>query len=123
MAKIILSPKEICEREFKQVLRGYDKDEVDEFLDEVIKDYETFAAQVQALRKENEELREKLAAQPPKPTGQTLPNQERIVPSQTLTEFSNPNDLTRLSTTVSNFDILKRISRLEREVFGKQISE
>ena len=29
----------------------------------------------------------------------------------------------RVAQTATNFDILKRISRLEKEVFGKQITE
>ena len=39
MAKINLTPKKIYEQEFKTSMRGYDKKEVDEFLDDVIKDY------------------------------------------------------------------------------------
>ena len=34
MAKINLTPKKIYEQEFKTSMRGYDKKEVDEFLDE-----------------------------------------------------------------------------------------
>ena len=41
MASIIYSPKDIFEQEFKTSMRGYDKKEVDEFLDDVIKDYES----------------------------------------------------------------------------------
>ena len=40
MASIIYSPKDIFEQEFKTSMRGYDKKEVDEFLDDIIKDYE-----------------------------------------------------------------------------------
>ncbi|MFZ7103193.1 MAG: DivIVA domain-containing protein [Peptococcaceae bacterium] len=36
----MLTPLDIHNKEFKRALRGYDVDEVDEFLDEVIKDYE-----------------------------------------------------------------------------------
>ncbi|SMB94264.1 cell division initiation protein [Desulfonispora thiosulfatigenes DSM 11270] len=36
----MLTPLDIHNKEFKRSLRGYDVDEVDEFLDEVIKDYE-----------------------------------------------------------------------------------
>lgn len=47
----MLTPLDIHNREFKRCLRGYDIDEVDEFLDEVIRDFET-------LYKENLELKE-----------------------------------------------------------------
>lgn len=117
MAHIILSPKEIFEREFKHVLRGYDKDEVDEFLDDIIKDYESFDAQLQLLRKENEQLKEQLqSAKVDVPTPS--------YPSSFNTSVSQNRESEGFSSTgVSNFDILKRISRLEKEVFGKQIVE
>ncbi|HHY05821.1 MAG TPA: DivIVA domain-containing protein [Clostridia bacterium] len=47
----MLTPLDIHNREFRRGLRGYDVDEVDEFLDEVIRDFE-------ALYKENLELKE-----------------------------------------------------------------
>lgn len=115
MARIILSPKEIFEREFKHALRGYDKDEVDEFLDEIIKDYENFESQLQALRKENEELRSQLNTNSEK--SYDSPN------SAVSYKASEPEQVDVFSTSASNFDILKRISRLEKEVFGKQITE
>ena len=46
MAGIIFSAKDIFEQEFGREVRGYSKVEVDEFLDDVIKDYETYAALV-----------------------------------------------------------------------------
>lgn len=45
-----LTVLEIQNKEFKTSIRGYNQDEVDEFLDEVMKDYD-------ALLRENEELR------------------------------------------------------------------
>lgn len=44
-----LTPLDIHNKEFKRSFRGYDEDEVNEFLDQVIKDYE-------ALIRENKEL-------------------------------------------------------------------
>lgn len=49
----MLTPLDIHNKEFKKSLRGYDADQVDEFLDEVIKDFET-------LYKENLDLKELL---------------------------------------------------------------
>ena len=53
MAKINLTPKKIYEQEFKTSMRGYDKKEVDEFLDDVIKDYGVYIALVKELQEEN----------------------------------------------------------------------
>ena len=60
MAKINLTPKKIYEQEFKTSMRGYDKKEVDEFLDDVIKDYGVYIALVKELQEENVNLRLKL---------------------------------------------------------------
>jgi len=48
-----MTPLELKEQEFKRVFRGYDEEEVDEFLEKVFKDYE-------ALYKENLNLQEQL---------------------------------------------------------------
>lgn len=50
-----LTPVDIHNKEFSKGFRGYDEDEVNEFLEQVIKDYEL-------LIRENKELEEKLAA-------------------------------------------------------------
>ena len=98
MASIIFTAKDIFDQDFKREVRGYSKDEVNEFLDDVIKDYETYAALVKELREENTRLREEIAKK-----SQAAPQ-----------EFPQV-------TTATNFDILKRLNRLEKEVFGKQI--
>lgn len=54
MAKINLTPKKIYEQEFKTSIRGYDKTEVDEFLDDVIKDYTVYIALVKELQEEKQ---------------------------------------------------------------------
>ncbi len=46
-----LTPLDIINKEFKRSLRGYNEDEVNEFLDEVVRDYE-------ALIRENDELKQ-----------------------------------------------------------------
>lgn len=50
-----LTPMDINNKEFKRGLRGYNAEEVDEFLDEVIENYEE-------LFKENAKLKERLSA-------------------------------------------------------------
>lgn len=50
-----ITPNEISNKEFKKAFRGYDSDEVDEFLDQIVEDYEK-------LYKENVNQREKLSA-------------------------------------------------------------
>jgi len=50
-----LTPLDIHNKEFSRKIRGYDEDEVNEFLDQIIKDYE-------ALIRENKELQAQLEA-------------------------------------------------------------
>ena len=108
MASIIFTAKDIFDQDFKKEVRGFSKVEVNEFLDDVIKDYETYAALVKELREENARLREELAKK-----AQETPQASSIVSTATQ-EFPQV-------TSATNFDILKRLNRLEKEVFGKQI--
>lgn len=50
----MLTPMDISNKEFKKAFRGYKEDEVDEFLDKVIADYER-------LYKENSELKDRIS--------------------------------------------------------------
>ncbi|BAQ24907.1 cell division regulator GpsB [Streptococcus troglodytae] len=112
MASIMYTPKDIFEQEFKSSMRGYDKKEVDEFLDDIIKDYETYISTIEELRQENTRLKEEVK--------QAKKRQEA---AQTTVSPAASVGSSRVATTATNFDILKRISRLEKEVFGKQITE
>ncbi|MGT2908200.1 cell division regulator GpsB [Streptococcus dentiloxodontae] len=112
MAKINLTPKDIFEQEFKSSMRGYDKGEVDEFLDDVIKDYETYIALVKELQEENAKLRSRVQS-----------NATVARPASRSVAGNETSRASSAATTATNYDILKRISRLEKEVFGKQIVE
>ena len=107
MANLNYSPKDILQQEFKTKMRGYDPVEVDEFLDNVIKDYEAYNKEILALQEENDRLQAKLSQQAANPTP---------APSRVQTEAPK-------SQTVTNFDILKRLSNLEKEVFGKKLDQ
>lgn len=112
MASIMYTPKDIFEQEFKSSMRGYDKKEVDEFLDDIIKDYETYISTIEELRQENTRLKEEVKQA-----------KKRQKAAQTTVSPAASVSSSRVATTATNFDILKRISRLEKEVFGKQITE
>ena len=60
MENVNLTPKDIVNKHFKQKMRGYDSIEVDEFLDDVIQDYETYAKENQRLQMENDRLLKKV---------------------------------------------------------------
>lgn len=60
-ANMPLTPLDIHNKEFSRSFRGYDEDEVNEFLDQIIKDYEAMIRDIKRLEEENAELKEKLA--------------------------------------------------------------
>lgn len=94
--RIQLNGKDILEKEFKTAMRGYHQEEVDEFLDTVIQDYEAYQQEIDKLTQENERLKKQS--------------------DQTRTRTSAPNHQV-------NYDVLKRLSNLEKEVFGKKYAD
>ncbi len=60
MAFVPLTPLDIHNKEFNKGFRGYDEDEVNEFLDQVIKDYEMVIREKKELESKLSELNEKL---------------------------------------------------------------
>lgn len=55
-----LTPLDIHNKEFSRRLRGYDEDEVNEFLDQVIKDYESVIRENKELHNQMMSLQERL---------------------------------------------------------------
>jgi len=60
VAPVPLTPLDIHNKEFNKGFRGYDEDEVNEFLDQVIKDYEMIIREKKELESRVTELTEKL---------------------------------------------------------------
>ena len=113
------TPKDIYEADFSTKMRGYDKEEVDELLDDVIADYETYQTETLRLQEENEFLKKKIAElemQVSKPNQANLDDTQRFDPSQVLQARSSKPKVEMRNP--SNLDLLKRINRLEQAVFG-----
>ncbi|MDF2718584.1 MAG: septum formation initiator [Paenibacillus sp.] len=55
-----LTPLDIHNKEFGRRLRGYDEDDVNEFLDQIIKDYETYIRENKDLHNQVAALQERL---------------------------------------------------------------
>ena len=113
------TPKDIYEADFSTKIRGYDKEEVDELLDDVIADYETYQTETLRLQEENEFLKKKIAElemQVSKPNQANLDDTQRFDPNQILQARSSKPKVEMRNP--SNFDLLKRINRLEQAVFG-----
>ncbi|GIN21089.1 MAG TPA: cell division regulator GpsB [Bacillus bacterium] len=95
--KLKLTAKEILEKEFKTGFRGYKQEEVDKFLDLIIKDYESMHSIIDEMQQENMRLKKQL---------EESSRRQQIQPAGT-----------------TNFDILKRLSNLEKHVFGSKLDE
>lgn len=73
-----LTPYDIHDKEFKRSFRGYDVDEVNDFLDQIIKEFEFLIREKQQLEQQVEELQAELervmeeqSMQPPVPSRET----------------------------------------------------
>ena len=104
MAEKNLTAKDILQKEFSRSMRGYNAAEVDEYLDSVIRDYDSFQKDVVFLKNENERLISKI---------------DELTKQLTLAKKNTPQSP---GSGVTNFDILKRLSNLEKHVFGSKIN-
>lgn len=111
MDNIKFTTQDILHKQFKEksIGKGYDVDDVDSFLDDVIKDYDTFNKEVQSLQDENERLKSKV---------DELNRQVEVGSSIGSHISSNSQPV----SNATNMDILKRLSNLERRVFGSQLN-
>ncbi|MEE6679075.1 cell division regulator GpsB [Pediococcus pentosaceus] len=105
MDNINFTPKDILQKEFKPKMRGYDPADVDTFLDSVIKDYENFGKEIERMKNENDRLTDK------------VDELNKQVSAGGTVEESAP------VSGATNVDVLKRLSNLERRVFGAQLED
>lgn len=102
--KISLTPQDILEKEFKIDTRGYRLKEVDQFLDEIIEDYEQFYAIIKNLEKEKDDYLKEIMN-----LKQELRNVKMSI------DIAKTGD-----REVTNLDILRRVSNLEKIIYGKE---
>ena len=101
-----LSQEDILEKEFKIDTRVYRLKEVDQFLDLIIADYGTFIDIIKKQEMEKDRLTEEVIRLK-KQLRDASVNVEIAKASQGNTQV------------VNNVDILKRLSNLEKVIFGK----
>ena len=108
MAKVNLDIQSILDKQFNIDFRGYSAEEVDAYLDLVIEDYQTYQEITGELNEKIEELER---------TNASLRAKLIEVEGRTRALEANP---TPAQQGADNLDILKRLSRLEDEVFAQQ---
>ena len=104
MEKLNLTPEEILNKEFETDFKGYNADQVDLFLDEVLEDYQKMEDNVQQLLDTVAALQEQI--------------KELKAKNIELEGRKMAFDLSN-TTSYSSVDVLKRISRLEEIVYNK----
>ena len=105
--KITLTMQDILEKEFKIDARGYRLQEVDKFLDIIIKDYNEYNNIIRALDKDRKTLIEE---------NQALKNEVRNLKSSIEAAKIGDKEIT-------NVDLLRRVSQLEKIILGKNFKE
>ena len=98
---IKLTPKDILQKEFKIDTRGFCLKEVDQYLDDIIRDYQAYDKIIDELEEENQKMSDEI-----------LSLKQEIRDLRGALEG-------RPQETVSNVDVLKRLSQLEKTVYGK----
>ena len=101
--RITLTMQDILEKEFKIDARGYRPQEVDKFLDIIIKDYNEYNNIIRNLEKEKRTLTIE---------NQNLKNEARNLRSSIEAARIGEKEIT-------NVDLLRRISQLEKIILGK----
>lgn len=97
-----LSVEDVLEKQFNIDFKGYSSGEVDEFLDLVIADYQQYNKMIEEL-------------------GDHLQEYERQINTlkAKIVELEGKQGLSTNENNGNNLDILKRLSRLENEVFRR----
>lgn len=109
--KLFLTPQEILDKEFKVDAKGYRPQEVDKFLDMVIRDYTEFASIIKKLQNENKMLSDDNAK---------LKAEYRKLKNIIDSANESSSGGSSLKNNYNNVDLLKRISNLEKVVYGKE---
>ena len=101
--RILLTCKDILEKEFKIDTRGYRPQEVDKFLDAIIRDYEEFLKIIKEIENDKKDLIE-----------------DNIKLKQEVRNLKTKIEVLKESShsEVSNADLLRRLSNLEKIIYS-----
>lgn len=102
--RFLLTSQDILDKEFKIDTRGYRPQEVDKYLDIIIRDYDEFNTCISDLEENNKTLMEE---------NLRLKQQVRNLTMKLETIENNSNNGTNTA------DVLRRLSNLEKIIYGK----
>lgn len=102
--EIVLNPETLLNWDFKIDARGYRPQEVDKALDIVISDYKTYNSIIKELQQKIDDL-----------------NAENLELKHQLRSAKEREEILKSSDKeVTNVDILRRLSQLEKIIYGKE---
>jgi len=105
--RIMLTVKDIYNKEFKLDTRGYRPQEVDKFLDLIMRDYEEFIA---INKEQNMEIKQL--------------TEDNLRLKQEIRSYKTKLDIVKEGTdsesSSGNVDVLRRLSNLEKVIYGKE---
>ncbi len=104
-SELTLTSKDILEKEFSIDTRGYRPQEVDAFLDQVIRNYKIKDAIIDQLSEDKRNL-----------ASENLTLKQEIRSLNMKLEALKSTD----SDTTSSADVLRRLSNLEKIIYGKE---
>lgn len=110
MSEMNLTAQVIYEKEFHVDVKGYAPVEVDEFLDQIIEDYQTYDEKVEELSQAVIRYEEKIKEL--QTEIYNLQNENQSINEKLATNAAGGNS--------DQVDILKRLAKLEQAVFGQE---
>ena len=102
--KIALTMQNILEKEFKIDARGYRMQEVDQFLDIIIRDYNEYNNMIKELNKDKD----------------ALASENALLKQEIRDLKTNIDTLKTGEKEITNVDLLRRISQLEKIILGRE---
>ncbi len=106
--RILLTVQDILDKEFKIDTRGYRPQEVDKFLDVIIRDYEEMSSVIKELETEKKALVE-----------DNIRLKQEIRNMSTRLDVLKDNEFNESNGT-NNADVLRRLSNLEKIIYGRE---
>lgn len=119
---IKLSSQDILKKQFAHKMKGYDQEEVDKFLDQIISDYETYNSIIEDLYGKIGKLQRELlesqrtakeSAEPATPASAPVDDVKTYTPKTSPVQTQVPTN--EIST---NMELIQRVSTLERKVYN-----
>lgn len=106
--RILLTVQDILDKEFKIDTRGYRPQEVDKFLDVIIRDYKEMSSIIKELESDKKSLVDDNIRL--KQEVRNLKTKLDVIEENTNSESSN----------TTNADVLRRLSNLEKIIYGRE---